>query len=68
MEITNDLEIHDAVVTHLQPDNMEYEVRWASGSVTMNKAASEDDRIPAELFQILKYGAVKVLHSMCQQI
>ena len=55
------------MITHLKPDILESEVKWALGSITMNKA-SEDNRIPAELFQILKDDAVKVLHSICQQI
>ena len=63
----NDPDNHDAVITHLEPDILECEVRWALGSITMNKA-SGGDGIPAELFQILKDGAVKVLHSICQQI
>ena len=58
---------HNGVITHLEPDILECEVKWASGSITMNKA-SGGDRIPVELFQILKDDAVKVLHSMCQQI
>ena len=58
---------HGDVITHLEPDILECEVKWALGSITMNKA-SGDDGIPVELFQILKYDAVKVLHSMCQQI
>ena len=58
---------HNGVITHLEPDIVEYEVKWALGSVTMNKA-SGGDGIPVELFQILKYDAVKVLHSICQQI
>ena len=58
---------HDGVITHLEPDILECEVKWASGSITMNKATG-DDGIPAELFQILKDDAVKVLHSICQQI
>ena len=57
----------DVVITHLEPDLLEREVKWALGSVTMNKA-SGGDGIPVELFQILKDDAVKVLHSMCQQI
>ena len=52
---------------HLEPDILECEVNWILASITMNKV-SEDDGIPAELFQILKDGAVKVLHSICQQI
>ena len=55
------------MVTHLEPDNLEYEVKWALGSITMNKA-SGDDGIPADLFKILKDDAIKVLHSLCQQI
>ena len=58
---------HGGVITHLEPDILECEVKWASGSITMNKA-SGGDRIPVELFQILKDDAVKVLHSVCQQI
>ena len=58
---------HDGVITHLEPDMLEYEVKWALGSITKNKA-SGDDGIPVELFQILKDDAVKVLHSICQQI
>ena len=58
---------HNAVITHLEPDILEYEVTWALGSITMNKA-SGGDRIPAEVFLILKDDAVKVLHSMCQHI
>ena len=63
----NDRDNHDSVITHLEPDIMECEVKWAFGSITTNKA-SEGDGIPVELFQILKDGAVKVLHSICQQI
>ena len=58
---------HDAVITHLQPDILECEVKWALESVTTNKA-SGGDGIPVELLQILKDDAVKVLHSICQQI
>ena len=58
---------HDGVITHLEPDILECEVKWALESSTMNKA-SGGDGIPAELFQILKDDAVKVLHSICQQI
>ena len=58
---------HDGVATHLEPDILECEVKQTLGNITMNKA-SEGDRIPAELFQILKDDAVKVLHSICQQI
>ena len=63
----HDPDNHDSVITHLEPDILECKVRWAIGSITTNKA-SGDDGIPAELFQILKVGAVKVLHSLCQQI
>ena len=55
------------MITHPDPDILECKVRWALGSITMNKA-SEGDGIPVELFQILKDDAVKVLHSICQQI
>ena len=58
---------HDGVITHLEPDILECEVKWALGSITMNKA-SGGDGIPVELFQILKDDAVKGLHSICQQI
>ena len=63
----HDPDNQDGVVTHLEPDILECEVEWALGSITMNKA-SRGDRIPAELFKILKDDAVKVLHSICQQI
>ena len=55
------------MITHLEPDILECEVKWASGSIAVNKA-SGGDGIPAELFQVLKNDAVKALHSMCQQI
>ena len=58
---------HNGVITHLEPNILECEVKWALGSITMNKA-SGGDGIPLELFQILKDNAVKVLHSICQQI
>ena len=58
---------NDGVITQLEPDILECEVKWALGNIIMDKA-SESDRIPAKLFQILKYDAVKVLHSLCQQI
>ena len=58
---------HDGVITHLEPDILGCEVKWALGSITMNKA-SGGDGIPFELFQILKDDAVKVLHAICQQI
>ena len=63
----NDINDHDGVITHLKPDILECEVKWALGSITMNKACGGDG-IPVELFQILKDDAVKVLHSKCQQI
>ena len=63
----HDPDSHDGVITHLEPDVLKYEVKWALGSITTNKA-SGDDGIPFELFQVLKDGAVKVLHSICQQI
>ena len=63
----HDPDNHDGVITHLEPDILECEVKWALGSITTNKA-SGGDRIPVELFQILKYDAVKVLYSICQQI
>ena len=58
---------HDGVITHVEPGILECEVKWVLGSITMNKA-SGGDGIPAELFQILKNDAVKVLQSICQQI
>ena len=61
----NDPDNHDGVVTHLEQDILECEVKWVLGSITMNKA-SGGDGIPAELFKILKDDAVKVLHSICQ--
>ena len=63
----HDPENHDAMITHLEPDILECEVKWALGSITMNKAGGGDE-IPVELFQILRDDAVKVLHSICQQI
>ena len=63
----NEPDSHNGVVTHLEPDMVGYEVKWALGSLTMNKV-SGGDGIPVELFQILKDDAVKVLHSVCQQI
>ena len=63
----HDPDNHDGVLTHLEPDILECEVKWALGSITTNKA-SEGDGIPVELFQILKDECVKVLHSICQQI
>ena len=58
---------HDAVIIHLEPDILECKFKWALGSITMNKA-SGGDGIPAEIFQVLKDAAVKMLHSICQQI
>ena len=58
---------HDGVITHLEPNILECEVKWALESIITNKAGGGDG-IPAELFQILKDNAVKVLHSICQQI
>ena len=63
----HDPDNHDDVITHLEPDILECEVKWALGSITINKA-SGGNGIPVELFQILKDDAVKVLHSICQQI
>ena len=63
----HDPDNHDGVITHLEPDALECEVKWALGSITANKA-SGGDGIPVELFQILKDDAVKVLHSICQKI
>ena len=63
----HDPDNHDGVITHLEPDILECEVKWALGSITTNKAGGGDG-IPVELFQILKHNAVKVLHSICQQI
>ena len=63
----HDPDNHDGMISHLVPDILECEIKWTLGSITMNKA-SGGDGIPTELFQILKYNAVKVLHSICQQI
>ena len=63
----NSLDNHDGVITHLEPDILECEVKWGLGSITTNKTGGGDG-IPVELFQILKDDAVKVLHSICQQI
>ena len=63
----NDLDNHDGVITHLETDILECEVKWGLGSIMTNKA-SGDDKIPAELFKNLKDDAVKVLNSICQQI
>ena len=62
----HDQDNHDGMITHLEPDILECEVKWALGSIIMNKA-SGGDGIPVELFKILKDDAVKVLHSTCQQ-
>ena len=63
----NDPHNHDGVITHLEADILECEVKWTLGNITTNKA-SGGDNIPVELFQILKGDVVKVLHSVCQQI
>ena len=63
----HDPDSHNVVITHLEPDFLECEVKWVLGSITTNKA-SGGDGIPSKLFQILKDDAVKVLHSLCQQI
>ena len=63
----NDPDSHDGVITHLEPDILECKAEWALGNITTNKA-SRGNGIPAELFQSLKDDAVKVLHSICQQI
>ena len=63
----HDPDNHDGVVTHLESDILEYEVKWTLGSITTSKASGSDG-IPVELFQILKDDAIKALHSICQQI
>ena len=63
----HDPDNHHGVITHLEPNILECKVKWALGSMTTNKA-SGDDGIPVELYQVLKDDAVKVLHSICQQI
>ena len=63
----HDPDYHNGVITHLEPDILECEVKWALGSITRNKA-SGGDGIPSELFQVLKDGSVKLVHSVCQQI
>ena len=63
----HDPDTHDGVITHLEPDILECKVKWALGSITMNKAVGGDG-IPVELFQILKGDVVKVLDSICQEI
>ena len=65
--VLNDPDNHNSVITHLERDILEYEVKWALGSITMNKA-SGGDGIPIQLFQILKDDAVRALHSIYQQI
>ena len=65
--VLHDPDNHDGVITHLEPDILKYEVKWALGSIATNKAGGGDG-IPVELFRILKDDAVKVLHSICQQI
>ena len=62
----NDLDNHDGVITHLEPDILECEAKWTLGSITMNKASGREG-IPVELFQMLKCDAVKVWRSICQQ-
>ena len=66
-KIICDPDNHDGVITHLKPDILECKVKWAIGSINMRKASGGNET-PAELFQILKDDAVKVLHSICQQI
>ena len=61
----HDTDNHDSVITHLEPDILECELKWALGSITMNKASDRDDGIPAELFQTLKDDTVKGLYSTC---
>ena len=63
----HDIDNHDGVITHLEPDILECELKLPRGSITMNKASGGDE-IPAELFQVLEDDAVKVLYSICQQI
>ena len=63
----HDSDNHDGMITHLEPDILEWEDKWALGRITKNKADGGDG-IPVELFQILKYDAMKMLHSICQQI
>ena len=64
---SNDPDNQHSVITHLEPDILDCQVKWALGSITMNNKASGGDGIPVELFQILKDDAVKMLHSICQQ-
>ena len=63
----HDPDNNNGVITHLESDTLKCEVKWSLGSITMNKA-SRGDGIPVKLFQVLKYDAVKVLHSICQEI
>ena len=63
----HDLDSHSGVITHLEPDILECEVKWVLGSITINKATGSNG-IPVELFQILRNDSVKELHSICQQI
>ena len=63
----NDRDNHESVITHLEPDILECEVKWALGSITTNKA-NGGDGIPADMFKILRDNIVKALHSICQQI
>ena len=67
LRLVNDPDNHDGVITHLGPDILECQIKWALGNIIMNKAGGGDG-IPVELFQMLKDDAVKVLHSICQQI
>ena len=67
LSVVNDPDKHNGVITHLEPDIPECEVKWTLGSITVNKA-SRGDGIPVELFQILKDDAIEVLNSICQQI
>ena len=64
----HDPDNHDGMITHLEPDILECEVKWALGNITTNKASGGDGAISVELFQILKDDGMKVLHSICQQI
>ena len=66
-EILNNLDIHDGMITYLEPDILECEVKWALGNITIHKASGGIEN-PIEPFQILKDDAVKMLHSICQQI
>ena len=66
-KVINDPDNHDGVITHIEPNILEFKIKWALGSITMYKA-SGGDGIPAELFTVLKDDAGKVLHSICQQI